>query len=82
MDYFLFVLMALLSFLAGKQAADRNNKKHQPSTDDKLKKDLEYNKNLNTSLLDDVSELRKKNNDLLEKNWKLEQEIKKYEKNV
>jgi len=82
MDYFLFVLMALLSFLAGKQAADNNNKKHQPPTNDKLKKDLEYNKNLNTSLLNDVSELRKKNNDLLEKNWKLEQEIKKYEKNV
>jgi peptidoglycan hydrolase CwlO-like protein len=82
MDYFLFLLMALLAFLAGKQAADNNNKKHQAPTDDKLKKDLEYNKNLNTSLLHDVTELRKKNNDLLEKNWKLEQEIKKYEKNV
>jgi hypothetical protein len=82
MDYFLFVLISILSFLAGKQTADNNSKKQTPITNEKLKKDLEVSNNLNRSLLDDVSELRKKNNDLLEKNWKLEQQIKKNEKNV
>ena len=82
MDYFLFVLISILSFLAGKQTADNNSKKQTPITNEKLKKDLEVSNNLNRSILDDVSELRKKNNDLLEKNWKLEQQIKKNEKNV
>ena len=58
-------------FLAGHTYAV--SKQKPQITDQDLARDLEYHRNLTNSLRQDVTELRAKNNDLLEKNWRLTQ---------
>jgi len=48
-------------------------KKKKLTLEERVVKEYDYYKNLSQSLLQDVAELKKKNNDLLERNWKLEQ---------
>jgi hypothetical protein len=56
-------------FLAGYSYCASKQKK--PVTDEDLQRDLEYHRNLSNSLRQDVTDLRRKNNDLLEQNWQL-----------
>jgi hypothetical protein len=58
-------------FLAGYAYCASQQK--PPVTDEKLQRDLAYHRNLTDSLIQDVIDLRKKNNVLLEKNWQLTQ---------
>jgi len=64
-------------FLIGIIVGERIGKKKQLPVDEKIEKEYTYYKNLSTGLLSDVSQLRTKNNKLLEENWKLNTEIKK-----
>lgn len=65
----LIVIVGLLAFIAGYEMAVRR-RPHVP-TDQDLRRDLEYHRNLTDSLRQDVADLRKKNNELLEKNYDL-----------
>jgi hypothetical protein len=67
----LTVVVGVICFIAGHSVAVRQ----QPPevTDSDLKKNLDYHRNLTDSLRQDVADLRKRNNDLLEKNWQLTQ---------
>ena len=65
----LSIVLGIAGFLAGYTLANRN--KPPVVTDQDLKRDLEYHRNLTDSLRQDVTDLRKKNNDLMEKNWQL-----------
>ena len=65
----LSIVLGIAGLVAGYTLADR--KKPQVVTDQDLKRDLEYYRNLSDSLRQDVTDLRKKNNDLMEKNWQL-----------
>ena len=64
------VVLGIAGFLAGYTLA--NNKRPPVVTDEDLKRDLEYHRNLSDSLRQDVTDLRKKNNELLEKNYELQ----------
>lgn len=68
---FLTGVVGVICFIAGHSVAVRQ----QPPkvTDSDLKKNLDYHRNLSDSLRQDVTDLRKKNNELLEKNWRLTQ---------
>ena len=65
----LSIVLGIAGVLAGYTYANSN----RPSvvTDQDLERDLEYHRNLSDSLKQDVTDLRKKNNDLMEKNWQL-----------
>jgi len=63
------VVIGTAGFLAGYTLA--SNKRPSVITDEDLKRDLEYHRNLTDSLRQDVTDLRKKNNDLMEKNYEL-----------
>ena len=65
----LSIVLGIAGLVAGYTLADR--KKPLVVTDQDLKRDLEYYRNLSDSLRQDVTDLRKKNNDLMEKNWQL-----------
>ena len=65
----LSIVLGIAGLVAGYTLADRN--KSPVVTDQDLKHDLEYYRNLSDSLRQDVTDLRKKNNDLMEKNWQL-----------
>jgi uncharacterized protein YlxW (UPF0749 family) len=67
----LTVVIGLACLLAGYTYAV--SKQKPQVTDQDLARDLEYHRNLTDSLRQDVADLRKRNNDLLEKNWQLTQ---------
>jgi hypothetical protein len=67
----LTVVVGLACLLAGYAYAV--GKQKPQVTDQNLARDLEYHRNLTDSLRQDVTDLRAKNNDLLEKNWQLTQ---------
>jgi hypothetical protein len=69
-DYCIIFVLGLISSTIISEL--RNNKK-KPTLEERVIKEYDYYKNLSQSLLQDVAELKKKNNDLLERNWKLEQ---------
>jgi hypothetical protein len=69
----LIVIFGLAGFVAGHTVASNN--KPQTVTDEDLKRDLEYHRNLTDSLRQDVTDLRKRNNELLEKNYELRRTI-------
>ena len=69
-DYCIIFVLGLISSTIISEL--RNNKK-KPTLEERVVKEYDYYKNLSQSLLQDVAELKKKNNDLLERNWKLEQ---------
>ena len=64
-------VVGVVGFLAGYAYCASQQK--PPITDEKLQRDLAYHRNLTDSLIQDVIDLRKKNNILLEKNWQLTQ---------
>jgi len=64
-------VVGMVGFLAGYAYCASQQK--PPITDEKLQRDLAYHRNLTDSLIQDVIDLRKKNNILLEKNWQLTQ---------
>jgi hypothetical protein len=65
------VITAILFFLTGIVCGERLRAKHEKPAGEKIIKEHEYYRNLSLSLQQDVTELRRKNNDLLEQNWKL-----------
>jgi len=67
------VVIGTAGFVAGYTVANRN--KPPVITDLTLKRDLEYHRNLTDSLRQDVTDLRKRNNELLEKNYELRRTI-------
>jgi hypothetical protein len=69
----LIVIFGVAGFVAGHTVANRN--KPPVITDLTLKRDLEYHRNLTDSLRQDVTDLRKRNNELLEKNYELRRTI-------
>ena len=60
-------------FLAGIVCGERLRAKHEKPADEKIIKEHEFYRNLSVSLQQDVTDLRRKNNELLEKNWRLTQ---------
>ena len=64
------IVLGMAGFLAGYTVANRN--KPPVITDQDLQRDLQYHRNLTDSLRQDVTDLRKKNNELLEKNYELQ----------
>ena len=68
------ILTAIMFFLFGFAISTNTLKKNKPAIDEEIEKNYNYYKNLATSLLSDVSNLRNKNNNLLEENWKIKQE--------
>ena len=71
----LTAVVGAAGFLAGYAYCASQQK--PPVTDEKLRRDLAYHRNLTDSLRQDVTRLRSQNNILLEKNWELEQKNKK-----
>ena len=66
----LSIFLLIAGIVAGYTVA--HNKRPPVVTDDDLRRDLEYHRNLTDSLRQDVVDLRKKNNQLLEKNYELQ----------
>ena len=73
----LSIFLLIAGLVAGYTVA--HNKRPPVITDDDLRRDLEYHRNLTDSLRQDVADLRKKNNQLLEKNWQLTKMANKHE---
>jgi len=73
------ILTAIMFFLFGFAMGTNTLKKDKPAIDEEIEKNYNYYKNLATSLLSDVSNLRNKNNNLLEENWKIKQENEKWQ---
>jgi hypothetical protein len=71
-DYYIIFLLGLFVGLIFEELLSYRKKK-KPTLEERVVKEYDYYKNLSQSLLQDVAELKKKNNDLLERNWKLEQ---------
>jgi hypothetical protein len=71
-DYCIIFLLGLFVGLIFEELLSYRKKK-KPTLEERVVKEYDYYKNLSQSLLQDVAELKKKNNDLLERNWKLEQ---------
>ena len=67
------IITAVMFFLFGFAIGTNTLKKDKPTIDEEIEKNYNYYKNLATSLLSDVSNLRNKNNQLLEENWKIKQ---------
>lgn len=73
------IITAIMFFLFGFAIGTNTLKKDKPAIDEEIEKNYNYYKNLATSLLSDVSNLRNKNNNLLEENWKIKQENEKWQ---
>jgi len=71
-DYCIIFLLGLFFGLIFEELLSYKKKK-KLTLEERVVKEYDYYKNLSQSLLQDVAELKKKNNDLLERNWKLEQ---------
>jgi len=71
-DYCIIFLLGLFVGLIFEELLSYKKKK-KLTLEERVVKEYDYYKNLSQSLLQDVAELKKKNNDLLERNWKLEQ---------
>jgi len=65
------IITAILFFLTGLFCGERLRAKHEKPADEKIIKEHEFYRNLSVSLQQDVTELRRKNNNLLEQNWQL-----------
>lgn len=76
MDIVLFILVAGICFLAGRQSAPREE---VPASDltDKERKDLEYQRTLNQSLLTEVQQYRVLETRLKGELWDVKKELKK-----
>ena len=66
----LSIFLLIAGIVAGYTVANRN--KPPVITDQDLQRDLQYHRNLTDSLRQDVTDLRKKNNELLEINYELQ----------
>jgi len=70
------IITAILFFLTGIVCGERLRAKHEKPADEKIIKEHEFYRNLSVSLQQDVTDLRRKNNELLEKNWQLTKKTK------
>jgi hypothetical protein len=71
------IITAILFFLTGLFCGERLRAKHEKPAGEKIIKEHEYYRNLSLGLQQDVNDLRRKNNDLLERNWQLDKQYSK-----
>ena len=76
MDTILYIVVGLISFLAGRVSAPNEVIEHIDLTD-KERKQCDYINNLNESLLSEVQQLRLTENQLRGQLWEAKQTIKK-----
>jgi ABC-type lipopolysaccharide export system ATPase subunit len=76
MDIVLYIIVGIVSFAAGRVSAPEKIVK-QTALSDREQKEYDYVKNLNTSLLSEVQQLRSTENQLRGQLWETKQKLKK-----
>ena len=75
MDIILFLIVGVVSFLAGRVSSPSHPQK-EPKTETEKDRDYEYVRNLNESLLTEVQQLRQSENNLRGQLWEAKQTLK------